>query len=789
MDGIHKNSDTNNTENNDSLLYLTKNSKKMDSYAQRHESQRKLRGSWWRQDTNRSEHINAVKLMLTQHKIDPLVALAAEDHSNEHSAQHSRNSLANSGRSSSASLSRQSQYPILKPIVHSPKPPTAKSNIPVLEMKHQHINRMEVPEIESGQQLPKEETDGTEMKNMQETINIPPLQTQPQSQINYDPRETGGKVKQLEPTCGSQQFRGSTPQIPAQKSNAHSPLESDTLEEVRILRMQLTDANEKLAKSEAKAKKLAQSRKILQECWLELLDASGSNPSYTSTDALSLQKYFIKHGMNQTLLAFSSECNAFNSAAQYIILKQFMDSRDFANAIVFVQATLRRECVNNSKLIPCKLNLLIIIILGVPYSSDESNGCCFLAFEDLVYILSKYLLIYTHQCGNIEVAEETLKKVVIPLVLKEQRRGGVRAEWFTTDLQLLQNLIYRAPSEDGPNMYRNFKWDTELAKFWESGKAASKAGQQRRSSKQSATPLFAFALSEHFLIDDQTLNDVPDLDVVFQSYDKMRVISNIIDQNKTQIEPLLNQKPFEVAVRTRSSVKQKQTIPKAVNNDLHYPQVPQQDKYVLEALDHQKNVVKPHPPEDIVNDNKRPAPGSSKSRRKHRVSNSDHSNVEKSSASSTFQLPFSQDVEILPPIASGPNNGQTETSNFALASLCGPSIGHMRALDVRDIPETGQVIAATTGCDDGSDKGISIWDIRNNNLITHLNNNTVKPVISVLFHPTYQELLLTADMEFDVKLWNWKENKPVRWWKKHHTRIIYQLAWIPGDDTRLVRIF
>jgi hypothetical protein len=41
-------------------------------------------------------------------------------------------------------------------------------------------------------------------------------------------------------------------------------------------------------------------------------------------------------------------------------------------------------------------------------------------------------------------------------------------------------------------------------------------------------------------------------------------------------------------------------------------------------------------------------------------------------------------------------------------------------------------------------------------------------------------------MEFNVKLWNWKENNQVRWWKKHHSRIVYQLGFIPGDDTRAV---
>jgi WD40 repeat protein len=93
---------------------------------------------------------------------------------------------------------------------------------------------------------------------------------------------------------------------------------------------------------------------------------------------------------------------------------------------------------------------------------------------------------------------------------------------------------------------------------------------------------------------------------------------------------------------------------------------------------------------------------------------------------------------------------------------------------------TGQIIAITAG----EDKEISVWDLRNNQLLLTMNNQTKKPILLLMFHPTYPELFLSADMDFDVKLWNWKDGSLVRWWKKHHTRIIYQLGFIPGDDTR-----
>jgi WD40 repeat protein len=91
-----------------------------------------------------------------------------------------------------------------------------------------------------------------------------------------------------------------------------------------------------------------------------------------------------------------------------------------------------------------------------------------------------------------------------------------------------------------------------------------------------------------------------------------------------------------------------------------------------------------------------------------------------------------------------------------------------------------RIIAITAG----SDKDISVWNIRENQLMKTLNNGSIKPVVCLMFHPSFPELFLSADMEFDVKLWNWKDGSMVRWWKKHHSRIIYQISILPGDDTR-----
>ncbi|KAI8815487.1 hypothetical protein BJ742DRAFT_848322 [Cladochytrium replicatum] len=155
-----------------------------------------------------------------------------------------------------------------------------------------------------------------------------------------------------------------------------------------------------------------------------------------------------------------------------------------------------------------------------------------------------------------------------------------------------------------------------------------------------------------------------------------------------------------------------------------------------------------------------------------------------------------QELEKLPPASQIP-----ETAEFEMSSICGPLLGHVRTLDVRVIPETGQVIAATAGGDHRSDRRISIWDLRTGGLLCQIKNTTHRPVVTLTFHPTRPELLMTSDMEFDVKLWNLErwitdgqetrfneagQSELLRCWKKLHTRVIYRIAFVPGRENHAV---
>lgn len=62
------------------------------------------------------------------------------------------------------------------------------------------------------------------------------------------------------------------------------------------------------------------------------------------------------------------------------------------------------------------------------------------AFEDLIYLLTKYRFIHLYQIRQFEVAKVTLDDILAPMVEKEQSKGGMRAQWFATG-NLFFNLM------------------------------------------------------------------------------------------------------------------------------------------------------------------------------------------------------------------------------------------------------------------------------------------------------------------------------------------------------------
>jgi WD40 repeat protein len=103
-------------------------------------------------------------------------------------------------------------------------------------------------------------------------------------------------------------------------------------------------------------------------------------------------------------------------------------------------------------------------------------------------------------------------------------------------------------------------------------------------------------------------------------------------------------------------------------------------------------------------------------------------------------------------------------------------------MDVASFHDTGEVVIATGGGQDRSDRRISIWNAKDGGgLIKQLDNTSGKPITVLTFHPTDPKLLMSADMDFSVKLWDWRDSAaPIRVWRKMHSRIIYKAVFIGG---------
>jgi hypothetical protein len=403
-----------------------------------------------------------------------------------------------------------------------------------------------------------------------------------------------------------------------------------------------------------------------------------------SVDPLSIYHYLVSKNMDQTAEQFLAEANLPHEALRALQLRRYIEKKDFGRAVVLVQSVLQAN--QDASLVP--------------------------SFEDLIYVLSKYLLIHLHQLGQLSIADRTLKMVIWPMVQKEQQRGGIRSEWFTKDYFLLNNLLSDKVIPE--NIYHNLDWNTELQKFWDSMQLVD---------LQQSPPLFSYAFVAYFR---------PEYPVSLQEY----------ASSHKKLEKIKKMLKEETKVNVRHF--QAKLSPDVVNE--------QPLSLTVKAV-----------PQEIS---------------EHRIETPKRQDSGGASVmtSSTNQSRSRYLQDELPPLSH-----DAENSNFALSKVCGP-LHSVRVMDVQTVSDTGQVIAVTAGLD----KDITVWDIKQNSIISTLQNTSNKPIVIVRFHPAFPELLLSADMENDIKLWNWKESSMVRWWRKHHSRIIYQIGFIPGDDTRCV---
>ncbi|KAJ3170112.1 hypothetical protein HDU87_008829 [Geranomyces variabilis] len=518
-----------------------------------------------------------------------------------------------------------------------------------------------------------------------------------------------------------------------------------------------------------------------------------------------MARYCDANRMDGTVHAFVSDTGPAGKSARRTVLWDRLVQKRFTEAVKMVEDVMRAEMRPRN---------------GASTDGNASRGAHFAAaFEDLLYVLTKYMCIHLVQIGESSTAHKVLDGVLRPKVDRE-RAGSSRGrgEWFLRDLTLLADLV-RGAGADADNPYAQLAWGQELEGFWNAARTwrrfhaarAAEAGSSAADAEHGG-PLFARALGEFFCDDNFDAGaDAPNpltlnaLHAARCGLEKARALLADYEDTRNKEDASVSPKRYKSRRRPGSAAKREQeqsasnvevgivdaalassivAAPNSPSPPLHDPT----SQWHLTAKQHTKpqkppwssNVqTPPHPPTmpsaAPTSNRKSVSSSADLPRRSSRTARSDDHH------SGHTGYSFNSESEMPPQ----PNN--MLSAEFALSTICGPVLNDIRALDVTCIPETGQIVAATAGSHDRSDKRISLWDVRSGTLLTQLDNGTSKPVTCLAFHPDDPGLLLSADMEFDVKIWDWREpggGHVVRLWRKHHTRIVFRVAFVPGGDNQ-----
>ncbi|KAH9270410.1 hypothetical protein BASA83_007409 [Batrachochytrium salamandrivorans] len=729
--------------------------------------ERLQRTGWWRTDSDRQEQMSIVRDLLRQ---QPLTL--------EHNLGAQGSKILNESLSTTNLPSRQTtpqtqQTPTLTSTTPSELDIATSLSTPQINSTPQHhIHHIDHPPLHTPQTISRAKS----TSKITKTTTPKSMGSAPAAEVygwDKPSLQSGSDKHDHKPPRALKALGGVEPELSTDQNCTNiTPMAlEDSAKKLKLALMDNSSLKNSLAKAEKKIEAVCKSKRALSDSFAALLLIQSEYIQERIPDT-SLINYFLKRGLNQTLACFCKETK--NSCGEnienYLRLKSLMSSRKFTEAIEFVQSVQNLE-VSTGHQRAIKPSL-------IP------------SFEDLVYVLSKYLLIHMYQTQQQSATVNILEKIIVPLVKREYKRGGVRAEWFSADYQLLYDLIHNNGLNEN-NIYRTFNWKLETTRFWDSARAVGSQKDRLPPSGPSPPPLFAYALAEHFFADDRHLASAKDFEQIAIDAERWNRVDSLVKSyqggnidrqheiNDVKADSHVSEHPDSDSYKKASTQPQKygpknspmesSTRSRTTRAEWQNVCEPSDDLPLkCNPKENDKMGIPPLPKGAIGKGNQRHQYQSSYG------SSSAHDRVSRASAG----------VQNLGPDLPPKSHNSHETVNFALSNVCGPSIAKIRVLDIRDIPDTGQVIVATAGSEDRHSKGISFWEMRSGALISHLDNGTVKHITSLLFHPSFPELLLSADMEFDVKLWNWREGKVVRWWRKHHSRVINRISSIPGDDTR-----
>ncbi|KAJ3382740.1 hypothetical protein HDU92_004615 [Lobulomyces angularis] len=442
---------------------------------------------------------------------------------------------------------------------------------------------------------------------------------------------------------------------------------------------------------------------------------------------------------NKMDLFHNEKYSNFKSLFEYIVLEKFENALDLVNQVY-----------NKFRLIVNK------------EEDKQKIKKMHLAFEDLKYIITKFWLMNTIQseekrysCSE-SILENSIKPIVEQEILRnykvvDEQSGekvlGSRGEWFRRDYSMLKALLLSYTESlpiSSDNIYSTLNLNSDMNNFWFTFLNFSISNYNKKNNhqtQQDSCPLYAIALESYFPLPINGLVDK-------------------VDQIKSQQEILPNN--FGKVAEYQKKVVKEFKI-ENLNSDKN-TEFGGTNNYRCE----EKSVA--------YTSSRKSKSRTSKLDNQQQILNDDFQSISSSVFSPTAE------VEKLMP----PPSKIVETSDFAISTVCGPVLTHIRALDVIGIPETGEIIAATAGGEDRSDKKISIWNCREGKLLRQLDNLNFKPIIILNFIKNKKNdsnFLVSIDMEFDLKIFDWKNNEILKVFKKIHTRIIYQsLIFGGGGD-------
>ncbi|KAJ3037145.1 hypothetical protein HDV00_002027 [Rhizophlyctis rosea] len=590
------------------------------------------------------------------------------------------------------------------------------------------------------------------------------------------------------------------------KSSGRTSTSADTSRREKQLKSRVNQLQGKIQQLEHMAGKY---KKVLKE--ISTLERLPPSDISTSQAMHILLRYCRDNRLRHTAEALQKESIVATRLYNHMKLRRYLERRDFAKAVGFVQ------------------HVMTDIFLNAAARQKLATS-----FEDLMYVLNKYFFICQVEKNQHDAARHILDTVIRPHVERERAKQGRRGEWFVTDHKLLTELLTHSPTPE--NIYTSFNWTHEIGLFWSSARRAHESVTDPHAAKkgEDRVPLYAHVVAEWFLSEE--VDDEMNLGMLV-GCKKWRdgVLGCLVGEGfsfgggKVVVgEGEDGEREGEEGEEGDEEEEREETgsVPPAAESAFECGQsqvdkIPEAEATSLAASATTRgapalSVARPPaapPPGSAQLSQRTPVPvertlrhvastpviravsvvsnqsgtsvgsaGTARLRRSKRDSfsggvrpaKSELDDVERSPA-----FPTLVETDKLPPLPLEP-----EAADFALSTVSGPVLGQVRALDVRDIPDTGQIIAATAGGDDRTDKRISIFDVRSGTLLTQLDNGTSKAILQLAFHPTRPELLLSADMEFDVKLWDWRKGVLVRVWRKHHTRIVNRVCWVAGSEVR-----